>query len=94
MKKIIAMLVLTFFISNEIQSQSVAINNSGAPPAASTILDVQSNNKGLRIPQVSLVSNSDITTVPFPVISLLLYNTNATMTGGSGTGYYYWDGTR
>lgn len=39
------------------------------------ILQVYSNNKGVLLPQVPLVSSSDNVTVPTPVSSLLVFNT-------------------
>jgi hypothetical protein len=50
------------------------------------------NNKGLLIPRVSLQSNVDITTIPSPATSLLVYNSNANMTNG-GVGFYFWNGS-
>jgi len=72
--------------------QSVSINNSGAPADSSAILDVSNTSKGLLIPRVSLTSINDITTIPSPAISLLVYNTNAAMSGG-GVGFWYFNGS-
>jgi trimeric autotransporter adhesin len=55
------------------------------------MLDIKSSNKGLLIPRVNLLSDSDILTIANPRISLLVYNTNATLTYGDG--YYFWNGT-
>ncbi len=49
------------------------------------------NKKGLLIPRVALSSNTDVTTIPSPANSLVVYNTNAGMTNGNGVGFYYWD---
>src|SRR5690606_10151437 len=38
-------------------------------------------------------STTDVTTIPTPATSLLVYNTNAAMTGGA-VGYWYYDGTQ
>ncbi|MBI4931180.1 MAG: collagen-like protein [Bacteroidetes bacterium] len=74
-------------------SQNVGINLTGATPNSSAGLDVDFTNKGLLIPRVSLTSTTDVITIPSPATSLLVYNTNAAMTGG-GVGYWYWDGTK
>jgi Chaperone of endosialidase len=65
-------------------------------PNASARLDISAGNKGLLIPRVALLSASDVFTVPFPVVSLLIYNT---ATAGVNTlavspGYYYWNGAK
>jgi hypothetical protein len=74
-------------------SQNVGINASGNPANPSAGLDVDFTNKGLLIPRVSLTSTTDVTTIPSPAVSLLVYNTNAAMTGG-GVGFWYWNGTQ
>ncbi|GIV30017.1 MAG: hypothetical protein KatS3mg028_1083 [Bacteroidia bacterium] len=66
-------------------------------PNNSALLDVDAaglpsnNKKGLLIPRVALSSNTDVTTIPSPANSLVVYNTNAAMTNGNGVGFYYWD---
>ncbi len=72
-------------------SQNVAINSTGNSPDASAMLDIQSANKGLLISQISLTDLTDATTISSPAHSLLIYNTNAAITGGKG--YYYNSGT-
>ncbi len=66
--------------------------NSNAPDK-SAVLDIGAGNKGLLIPNVALQSLTDKTSISGanPATSLLVYNTNASLTGGQG--YYYWDGT-
>lgn len=73
-------------------AQNVGINPTGSTPDASAALDIDYTNKGLLIPRVSLQSTTDVTTIPSPATSLLVYNTNAAMTGGA-VGFWYWDGT-
>lgn len=72
-------------------AQNVAINSSGASPDTSALLDLQSTNKGLLIPRLSLTSLTDASTIPLPAHSVLMYNTNAAVSGGEG--YYYNSGT-
>ncbi|HUM51103.1 MAG TPA: tail fiber domain-containing protein [Chitinophagales bacterium] len=76
-------------------AQNVGINATGAAPDNSAILDIAANNKGLLLPRVSLLSTTDVATITTPTISLLVYNTNAGIsgTGANGVGYYYWNGT-
>jgi hypothetical protein len=77
-------------ITNEVQAQ----NNVGIgtlTPEQSAILDLSATDKGILIPRVSLTSTTDIGTIPSPATSLLVYNTNTGMAGGS-VGFWYWDG--
>ncbi|MFA5782295.1 MAG: collagen-like protein [Bacteroidales bacterium] len=71
----------------------VSVNATGNPADSSAMLDVSSTTKGLLIPRVLLLSTTDVATILNPAISLLVFNTNALMTGG-GVGYWYWDGTQ
>ena len=82
--------VLTAMISfYSATGQSVGIGTT--TPDASAILDIKSTNKGLLVPQVSLTSSTDVTTVPTPATGLLVYNTSDAI--ASGTGFYYNSGT-
>ena len=77
-------------------AQNVAINTSGSAANASAILDLNTGNAGnvgFLAPQAALVSITDVATIPAPATGLIVYNTNAAMTNGSGTGYYFWNGT-
>ena len=87
------LLILLLLLSSSIQAQNVGINTTGNAPNSSAMLDVESADKGLLIPRVSLTDIADVVTIPTPALSLLVYNTNAAITGGSGLGYYYFDGT-
>jgi len=73
-------------------SQGVSINATGIPADPSAMLDVSSTSKGLLIPRVALASINDVATITSPAISLLVYNTNAAMTGGA-VGFWYFNGT-
>jgi hypothetical protein len=83
--------ILQLFGYNAATAQNIAINTTGFDPAPSAMLDIQSTDRGLLIPQVSLTSLTDGATVSTPAHSLLIYNTNAAMTEGKG--YYYNAGT-
>ncbi|NQY28433.1 MAG: tail fiber domain-containing protein [Flavobacteriaceae bacterium] len=64
-------------------------------PNPSAMLEIDNANKGVLIPRMALSDVTD-TTAPInaPATSLIVYNTNATVTGGSGIGFYYFDGTQ
>lgn len=89
MKKIYFIIVFVF-LNFLIFSQNVGVNGSGATPNASAGLDVDFTDKGVLIPRVNLQSNTDVTTIPSPAVSLMVYNTGATL---SPAGFYYWNGT-
>ena len=80
---------LTFYGYSQ---QGVSINTSGTQADPSAMLDVSSTSKGLLIPRVALTSINDVTTIASPATSLLVYNTNAAMTGGA-VGFWYFNGT-
>ncbi|MFC4740414.1 hypothetical protein ACFO3U_10455 [Flavobacterium ponti] len=84
MKKIIAMMIL---FTTSIAFSQVGIGTTS--PDSSSMLDITTSSKGLLIPRVNLTSISDVTTIPNPAVSLLVYN----KTNGSGLipGFYYWD---
>jgi len=88
----ILLLLLSLHVTS-LKAQNVGINPDGSIPDASAMLDIKNPNKGLLIPRVSLVSTTDVVTIPSPVVSLLVFNVNASMTLGNGVGYYTWTGT-
>jgi hypothetical protein len=92
MKNEIFALAAFLFTGTFAFAQNVGINATGTPPNNSAMLDIDASNKGLLIPRVALTSATDITTIPSPATSLLVYNTG---TGGlTPAGYYYWDGSK
>lgn len=85
MKKIILSLVILLF--NVSFSQEVGINTS--TPDSSAALDVFANDKGILFPRVALINISNTTSpVNNPVNGLIVYNTNSSIVGGEGIGFY------
>lgn len=73
-------------------AQNVAINTSGSAADVSAMLDIVASDKGMLLPRVSLSSNTDAATISgTEANSLIVFNTNGSMTNGNGKGYYYWD---
>lgn len=63
-------------------------------PNSSSILDVTATDKGMLIPRVSLIAVNNLTSpINTPATGLMIWNTNATVTGGAGTGFYFYNGT-
>ena len=94
MKKLIVFLISVIALATA-YAQNVAINADASLPNSSAMLDVKSTNKGLLIPRVALAGTADVTTVPSPATSLMVYNTSAAGTGTTAVvpGYYYWNGS-
>lgn len=72
-------------VSNAQQGVGIGTNS----PSTSSLLEISSNSKGILIPRVTLLSNTDVTTVPYPVNALLVYNNNPALPDGRG--FYYWN---
>lgn len=74
----------------KVNSQNVGIGINNVNPDPSAILDINATNKGLLIPRVSLMSTTDIATVPGPSVSLLVYNLSTI--SDVSPGFYYFEG--
>jgi len=89
---VILLVLLLFFASTQTYSQ-VGINTTS--PDASSMLDVTATDKGILVPRISLndVATTMLDGTNTAATGLLIYNTNAAVTGGSGVGFYYFNGT-
>ena len=84
---------LLLSLIGQVNAQNVGIGT--ATPNSSAKLHIESTNSGLLIPRVALVAvNNGTSPVNTPVTGVLVYNTNAAITGGDGTGFYFWNGTQ
>ncbi len=93
MKKLFLLSGITIILSTSSFSQSVGINNNGAQPNPSAMLDVNSPVKGLLIPRVALTRTDDAATIASPIESLLIYNIATTVGQSAVTpGFYFWNG--
>src|ERR1700722_8894870 len=90
MKYKIYFIIVFFCMASAAYSQNVAINSSGTPASAAAILDLSNNaNLGLLLPNVSLTSINDQTTIPATLPDgLIVYNSNPSLP--FGVGIYYW----
>ncbi len=78
--------ITVFFVQSLIlysQNKNVAINETGAYPDSSAMLDVSSTNKGVLVPRMNATEQSAVT----PVLGLLIYNTDSAC-------FAYYDGTK
>ena len=64
-------------------------------PNPASVLDIAATDKGLLIPRISLddVSNTQLDGINTVPEGILIYNTNASTVGGSGAGFYFFNGT-
>lgn len=89
MKKIL--FIGGLFCSLLFTSQSVGINTNS--PVSSAMLDIKVNgdHKTVILPKIALTSQTDQASINggAPEESLIVYNTNAAISGGKGI--YYWD---
>lgn len=93
MKTNIRYTLLLFVVSMTLAYGQVKIGNNPTTINASAALEIESANKGFLPPRVALTSSTDGTTIPNPATGLVVYNTNASMTDGNGTGLYINNGT-
>lgn len=75
-------------------AQGVKIGETSGEPHSSSILDLESSDKGVLIPRIALLSIDDSETIASPATSLLVFNTNEEISGGNGSGFYFWNGTQ
>lgn len=88
MSKLISILAFLLF-SMYSTAQNVGIGT--ATPNASALLDLQSTNKGVLFPQVSLDSLKDVTSIASPANGLVVYNTTQPgVRNDMARGYYYY----
>jgi len=87
-------LLVVELLSAGLQAQSVGIGT--ATPHSSARLHIEDNARGLLIPRVALTGTNDVTTIPNPATSLLVYNPNPAGSGATAVtpGFYYWNGSR
>lgn len=86
-------LVILVFQTATIQAQ-VAIGTTQLDAGA--MFQVESSDKGVLIPRISLTSNTDVTTIENPAEGLTIYNiaTVNSLTNSITPGLYYWNGTQ
>lgn len=100
MKKLVSCLIVMFFLlANDVtNAQSVAINNDGAAPDSSAIVDIASRSKGLLIPRMN---SNERNSIVVPAQGLLVFDTDMnnifvykgtgwTELGSSSGGSGYW----
>lgn len=93
--KTVFFLLLSFFCGTIFLTAQVGIGTTN--PEAGAMLDIESSDKGILIPRVTLTSTIDNTTVtPSASYGLLVFNTATAGTGNTAVteGFYYWNNTQ
>ncbi|GHT55532.1 hypothetical protein FACS189451_10420 [Bacteroidia bacterium] len=94
MKKMLFLMLFLLILGAASVISQVRIGGNGQPnPAAVLDLNVDNNatgTKGLALPRVNLTDINTALAGSPAVNGMLVYNTNASVTGGSGVGIYYW----
>lgn len=100
MKKSIKISIISGMLlvgATTIQAQVVKqkIGDNPTIISASTILEIESANKGVLLPRIALTAIDDATTIVAPANSLLIYNTATAGTAPNDVtpGFYYWNAT-
>ena len=99
MKKVLFLLLFFVGLGAANLNSQVRIGGDGKPNEAA-VLDLNTDDlisdgaKGLALPRVSLDSIADLLGYSDLLEGMLVYNTNADITGGDGVGVYYWDGSQ
>lgn len=88
----LSVVFLLVILSGGLLAQNVGVNTSS--PHSSASLEVFGTDKGMLLPRVSLSDVNNATSpINAPATGLIVYNTNAAVTGGSGTGFYFFNGS-
>lgn len=72
------------------------VTGTSAQPQANAVLELESNNKGLLLPRVSLTGTSNFAPLTSHVAGMTVYNTATAGAGATAVspGFYYNDGTK
>ncbi|RMA57664.1 hypothetical protein [Ulvibacter antarcticus] len=89
--KVLIQLLLTSFLLFSHSSIKAQIGINTEFPDAASILDINSNDKGLLVPRISLITSTSIEPITGgSPEGLLVYNTNTEL----GKGFYFWSGVQ
>jgi uncharacterized protein (TIGR02145 family) len=94
MKQKLFFLMLTLFMLSVASVQAQVTIGADEPPHSSAVLDLQSDNLGLKLPTIELgdVSVFQLSGTTTNAEGIMIYNKSDETTGGSGKGIYVWEG--
>ncbi|WP_113638099.1 beta strand repeat-containing protein [Nubsella zeaxanthinifaciens] len=85
---LLSTVIFSFAVAQVKAQQPLKVGSNFMQVSPSAIFEVEAANKGILIPRIALTSLLDVTTVPTPDNSLLVFNTNTT--SDLSQGYYYY----
>ena len=85
------LLLVSIFFSVSLFSQNVGIGTTS--PTSSALLHLSSTSRGLLIPQISIDSLKDVTSIPSPANGLMIYNTTQPGVRNDMARGFYWYST-
>jgi hypothetical protein len=94
---VLTMLATTAIAQNQlIRTLKVSDGTVNQTQNPNALIDMQSTNKGLLLPRVTLTGTDDATTIGTHTEGMVVYNTVSAGSGGTAVspGYYYNDGTQ
>jgi hypothetical protein len=94
MKQKLFFLMLTLFVLSAASVQAQVTIGADASPHSAAVLDLQSDNLGLKLPTIELgdVSVFQLSGTEDDADGIMIYNSSEETTGGSGKGIYVWEG--
>ncbi|WP_148562366.1 hypothetical protein [Spirosoma radiotolerans] len=93
--------IVAFFVSTLVAQAQVKIGNVPTSINGGSLLELESTNKGLLMPRISLTNTTTWGLAGTPAAGMHVYNTNTAITSTNTSyptlaakiGEYYWDGT-
>src|SRR5436853_1327522 len=93
MKKLSFYLIYLLLIQVNARAQ-VKIGDNPTAINSASLLELETTNKGFVLPRVSLTGVASPAPLPAGLLTgTVVFNTNASVTGGNGVGLYVWSGT-
>ena len=88
-------LFTVFILLHSVVHAQVKIGDNSTAINSASLLELETTNKGFVLPRVSLTDTASSSPLASGLLTgTIVYNTNSSTTGGSGTGVYYWDGSK
>ncbi len=88
-------LLTGFIFLHIVVHAQVKIGDNSTTINSASLLELETTDKGFVLPRVSITSTSSSSPLAAGLLTgTVVYNTNNVTTGGSGTGVYYWDGSK
>jgi uncharacterized protein (TIGR02145 family) len=93
MKQKLFFLMLTLFVLSAASVQAQVTIGADEPPHSAAILDLQSDNLGLKLPTIELgdVSVFQLSGTSVDADGIMVYNSKDETIGGNGKGIYVWE---